>query len=1855
MASDEESWAKGDSVAPEGDQAEYDETNTETTAEVPYDPGHVQDDGSDDGADYDPESVGMEPTDAPVEVTPLEAPRETPRPKMAGGFIVEASDDDEDATPAQNAPSGNGSSERGAAFAPGPGGFAPLPPSMAGLDPVTLFEARIKEDPRGDMDAWLNLMKEHRGRSRLEELRKVYHRFLEVFPQAGDIWVQWIELELGLDNFVDAEQLFGRCLMTVPNIKLWTVYLNYIRRRNDLNNDPSGQARRTVTQSYEFVIDNIGVDRDSGDVWLDYVQFIKNGPGLIGGTGWQDQQKMDQLRKVYHRAINVPMSTVNTLWKEYDQFEMGLNKVTGRKFIQERSPGYMSAKSGNIALDNITKSLHRVNLPRLPPAPGFDGDTEYREQVELWTRWISWEKDDPLVLKEEDPKSYTQRVMYCYKQALMALRFWPELWVDAAEWCFQNDIRENDSEIGTQFLVQGIAANPQSVLLALKYADRIEATYPGKEGDKSEYAEATRKPYDAILDTLYSMGDKVKEREKLEVSTLKQAAAQDPEMQQSIEREEDENEKPRLSAGEERIKAIQQAYAADSQLLSRTISYIWIALARAMRRIQGKGNQTEGGLRKVFTDARHKGRLTSDVYVAVALLESVVYKDPVGAKIFERGARLFPNDEEFMIEYLKFLHSKDDTTNARVVFETCVNRLISKPETLAKARPLYAYFHKYESQYGELSQISKLEERMAELFPEDPKLKYFTERFASDRFDPIQTPIIVSKAVQMRPKRAIPVIEEPATIQDSPGPVRQEQSPRPQFARATASPKRPFGVDDDELNPPKRVARGVSPLKGAAGRRLDQQRRNQTSALQRDITFLLGILPPAHTYDSQRLTAASMIMADRGRTDLASGPPSGRAPSQVSAVRSGDVSRGASPARTAASQPGQPGWTQGPGFDPARLGPARKAGNTRMELPPDAYVSDTRKSMFTLRGNNLNTEGSPATIEINQYRMTKFDFSKKIYQYDVALSPDPDKKTVILKKIWEHPTFKNALQKYTYEMWICDGNKLAWSPVLVDRGELRFTVNLDDGRPQAQNKPARQNNTFLVTLRKTTEVQMSALKGYLEQRIQFNNAVNEALNFVDHLIRQWPSQNLLAIKRNFYKRQAKGRPLLDGSVVEVHKGTYASVRLSHNLNRGGVGLALNADIANTCFWVGNQTVDRLLCNYLAAAEPRRWRNLSPGDLARELKPVRGKSGQWESSDAFKQLRKLRRLKFTVRHPNRTAAVDKVYTIQDIVFRQDYGAEGGTARMVKFEQNGQQISVAQYYEKQYKAFLRFGNFPLIDAGKGGYIPMEFAMVEPMQRYPFKLNPDQTAAMIKIAVTRPRDRRADIQSHVNDLQIPNDPFLRHYGVQFDPQFTKVDAKVLAPPAVNFGTGTADPKFSGRWDLRGKKFWKQNFAPLANWAFLVLDNCVQLPQLKAFSQTFKSTFIGHGGKCTSDAMVLNPPGNVRNDVAESLHWAHTQVLNTTGYPQLIFVVVQHKNSPHYMRLKKSADCRFGILTQVVNGRAVNENNGQYHSNVCMKVNAKLGGATARTTPPWKIRTTTYFPESRPTMIIGVDVSHAAPGGVTASVAAMTMSVDKDANRYAAAVETNGYRTEMLTPSNINFMFGQLSEQWKANHGVFPKHIIYFRDGVAEGQFAHVIEQEINEIKRYLSRAAPNQTMPQFTVIVATKRHHIRFFPQKGDRNGNALPGTLVEKEVTHPFMWDFYLCSHVAIQGTARPVHYNVIMDEAKMPANELQKMIYHQSYSYARSTTPVSLHPAVYYAHLAGDRARAHENVYSSDGFQQGGKGHEMARDQEAKGHLAEMPTATDAPKLLPLGGKLGERPAPGEERQRNFFRSTMWYI
>ncbi|KAK6537968.1 mRNA 3'-end-processing protein rna14, variant 2 [Orbilia ellipsospora] len=733
-------------------------------------------------------------------------------------------------------------------------------------DIVGKLEDRIAQDSRGDLEAWTQLINEHQKKGKLDDARAVYERFLVMFPSAAEQWIAYIQMELDANNLSQAERLFQRCLPGVLNVELWSLYLDYIRRRNNLATDTSGKARGVITQVYEFVLGSIGIDKESGKIWQEYISFIKSGPGTIGGGAWQDQQKMDHLRKIFQRVICIPVNGLEAMWKEYDQFEMGLNKTTGRKFILEKSPSYMTARSSLLSLRNTTNGLNRTTLPRLPPVPGFDGYEEYMQQVELWKKWIQWEKNDPLVLAQEpnpeDLAGFNNRILYVYRQALMALRFWPELWFEAAEFCFSIG---RDKE-GVEILTQGMKANPESCLLHFRYAEYLESSVsPPPSEDKEAVKKRSapvREVYDKILEVYYTLLNRAQEREKENIALLEEAAKMAK--PNTDDDDDDDYEPPSDTNITSQIALVKDAAKQEILSISKIISAIWINLMRTMRRIEGHGKVGDivGGSRQVFTDARKRGKITSDVYVASALMEFHCYKDPSANRIFDRGLKMFPEDEDFVLEYLKHLIATNDLTNARAVFETFVGKITA--ERAGNAKRVFQFFYDYESQYGELSQIQKLEKRMRELYPQDPQLKLFQGRHSYKVLNPSSFSPVVSPT-QIRPKGS---------------------SVRPPAPAPERSPKRQADDSDGDVSKnerPRKIPRGESPIKGAAGRRLmDQQKRAAAAAaasreqesrqthhtkhaslsgqappappptLPDPVMFLLSMLPSSHSYRSVR-------------------------------------------------------------------------------------------------------------------------------------------------------------------------------------------------------------------------------------------------------------------------------------------------------------------------------------------------------------------------------------------------------------------------------------------------------------------------------------------------------------------------------------------------------------------------------------------------------------------------------------------------------------------------------------------------------------------------------------------------------------------------------------------------------------------------------------------------------------------------------------------------------------------------------------------------------------------------------------------------------------------------------------------
>ena len=868
---------------------------------------------------------------------------------------------------------------------------------------------------------------------------------------------------------------------------------------------------------------------------------------------------------------------------------------------------------------------------------------------------------------------------------------------------------------------------------------------------------------------------------------------------------------------------------------------------------------------------------------------------------------------------------------------------------------------------------------------------------------------------------------------------------------------------------------------------------------------------------------------------------------------------------------------------------------------------------------DYNTTGRPTQLAINVYQAF-LQADKRVYQYDVIIGRGDEKRAVV-RKVWE----SRARREVTGPEIIFDGNKLAWST--KDLAEIRKMVDLDaeEGR-----QGGRADNTFRLFIKKTKNLDVSILQSHLDGKIGFNNQVLEAINFVDHVLREGPSQNisrLIKVKRSFFPRTGDRQPL--GGGIEACKGVYQSLRLAE-----GKKLVINLDVSNTCFWVPGSLETAIVQKF----------------GLRDIHAIAGRMTSQPGNGTPRKTDFHRLVEKTMNKVNVTANFKgNPFPHREWNIR-SFSLETARTHMIQWKTpetkkgEGPMITLEQYFQRKYNVALRGANLPLVEMTKKGIVyPMEFLQIIPGQRYPFKLDEKQTANMIKFAVNPPRVRLQSINNGKTALDWANDRYLREYGLKINQQNLKTNARILPPPSIEFG-GTGGKKIErpgtfGRWDLRGKLFLLPNPTDLVSWGIGVFPGKIRpdKAQIDKFANDFMRAYRVHGGK------VTNRPPHVMQLAADPAVGAE-QLHQGTGNafqqrPQMLVFLLQDRNAFHYQRLKKSCECRYGVVSQCMQIAQALKGSPQYYSNVLMKFNAKLGGTTARSISD---PLSGFKGMSKPTMFVGADVSHASPGSDQASMAAITVSFDKIAARYAAVCQTNGRRVEMITQANMNNMLGPLVKQWQATAGggMLPQQVYYMRDGVSEGQFVTLIRQEVAYIREVLGKCNNNQAWAgTMTVIVASKRHHVRMFPQEGgpdaDKKGNPLPGTIVERDVTSPNEWDFFLNSHVALQGTARPVHYTVLEDTANHTSNQLQNMIYEHCYQYMRSTTAVSLHPAVYYAHLASMRARAHENIPSSAG-PQGGPGYKQNL------RPSESSSTSEPPPLISLYSETG-------------IRWAMWYI
>ena len=125
-----------------------------------------------------------------------------------------------------------------------------------------------------------------------------------------------------------------------------------------------------------------------------------------------------------------------------------------------------------------------------------------------------------------------------------------------------------------------------------------------------------------------------------------------------------------------------------------------------------------------------------------------------------------------------------------------------------------------------------------------------------------------------------------------------------------------------------------------------------------------------------------------------------------------------------------------------------------------------------------------------------------------------------------------------------------------------------------------------------------------------------------------------------------------------------------------------------------------------------------------------------------------------------------------------------------------------------------------------------------------------------------------------------------------------------------------------------------------------------------------------------------------------------------------------------------------------------------------------------------------------------------------ALVASLDKNFCRYFSAVSAHTSGEELSNDMSVNMI--KALKKYQELNGTLPEIIIFFRDGVGDGQIPFVCEIELEELKIKLATLYGDDIKNiKLVYLIVTKKINTRFF-----YNGNNAPaGTVVDDVVTNP----------------------------------------------------------------------------------------------------------------------------------------------
>ena len=475
--------------------------------------------------------------------------------------------------------------------------------------------------------------------------------------------------------------------------------------------------------------------------------------------------------------------------------------------------------------------------------------------------------------------------------------------------------------------------------------------------------------------------------------------------------------------------------------------------------------------------------------------------------------------------------------------------------------------------------------------------------------------------------------------------------------------------------------------------------------------------------------------------------------------------------------------------------------------------------------------------------------------------------------------------------------------------------------------------------------------------------------------------------------------------------------------------------------------------------------------------------------------------------------DREGTQAEVLMRRDLDAGPKNAKEVSFEckEFGNKVlTIEQYFRKKYNVTLDAPKAWLLNCGSRQnpvWIPPQLCEVMPGQAFRGALNEYQTSQMIQVAARPPGENARRIANGADKVLKfqGNKPSLAAFGVRVDSKMVLVKGRVLEAPPLTLGGSKVHPT-EASWNMRGRTCAKA--VKVVNWSYLRLGVAkFDSIKLETFREALRACGLGKENPVKPQGFYAPLPKSADACDSEILKIFTDMSLKKV---KIVLVVLPAANKLLYARVKYCGDVKTGIHSVCV--LEENLKKGQnYYANVALKFNLKMGGVNELL--PGQLG----FLNQGTTMVVGIDVSHPPPKSIegTPSIAAVVASIDNEYGQWPGSVRCQGSKDakqEMV--STLQVMTEERLEAWIKKNGRGPAKILIYRDGVSEGQYKTVLDEELGRIREACKEIYGANALPQITIVVVGKRHHTRFYPTKAanaDHRGNPKNGTVVDRGVT------------------------------------------------------------------------------------------------------------------------------------------------